>query len=37
MAVGIDLLGPQVVDDLDRPLAEDVLLEDVGEAGLRVD
>jgi hypothetical protein len=35
-AVGVDLLRPQVVDDLDRPLAEDVPLEDVGEARLGV-
>ena len=27
--VGVDLLGPQVVGDLHRALAEDVLLEDV--------
>src|SRR6266508_4922223 len=35
--VGVDLLGPQVGRDLNRPLAEDVALEDVGQAGLGVD
>ncbi len=34
--VSIDLLGPEVFHDLDRPFAEDILLEDVREAGLRI-
>src|SRR5581483_2883316 len=36
-AVGIDLLSPEVFGYLDRPLAEKILLEDVGEARLRID
>ena len=36
MAVGVDLLGPQVVHDLDRALPEDVALKDVRQAGLRI-
>jgi hypothetical protein len=34
--VGVDLLRPQVVDDLHGALAEDVALEDVGQTRLRV-
>jgi len=36
VGVGVDLLRPQVVDDLDGALAEDVPLEDVAEGGLGV-
>jgi len=34
--VRVDLLGPEVVHDLHGPLAEDVLLEDVGQRRLGV-
>ena len=34
--VGVHLLGPEVLHDRHGPLAEDVPLEDVGEARLRV-
>ena len=36
MAVRVDLLGPQIVHDLDRAFAEDVLLEDVRQACLGI-
>ena len=36
VAVSVDLLGVEVVDDLHRPLAEDVLLENVAQRGLRI-
>jgi hypothetical protein len=32
--VGIDLLRPQILHDLHGALAEDILLEDIGETGL---
>jgi hypothetical protein len=34
--IGVDLLGPEIVHDLDRPLAEDVLFKDVGQRRLGV-
>jgi len=36
MAVGVDLLGVKVVHHLHRPLAENVLLENVAQRGLWV-
>ncbi len=36
-AVGVDLLGPEVLGHLDRPLAEKVLLKDIREACLGID
>jgi len=36
MAVGVNLLGVEVLHDLHRALAEDVLLEDVAQRSLRV-
>jgi len=35
--VGIDFLGKQVRHDFNGTLAKDIPLEDVGQAGLRVD